>query len=413
MTYDVQGTLTDQKGEGVIQKARVGGFAEFVLVHESQLVKIAADFPMELASLLACGVTTGFGAAVNRAKVPPLSSVVVIVAGGVGLNSVQGAVTCGANPIIAVDILDSKLTRARDFGAIHTVNSKATDAVAAVKDLTGGRGADFVFVTVGSSAALQPAFAMLARRGSAVMVGLPPATDPPVSLPAAEFALTEKTVTGGFMGSICLQVDIPAIIALQVGALQARRANRRPLSLRPHQRGSGIIGGGRSPSQRDRLRVTRMARYEGPVCALCRVAACDAEPGTKSPPGFCPMMAEPELLQEVERTYLADPELQRMAVESARTEAAGYCTATRVEEIMDFARRMGWRRLSIAHCIGLMQEAKAARDMFVVIGLCVGHDSLFFMHSKAPVTVLVAKARVLGDIILWPRCTPVIPSTAG
>ena len=198
--------------------------------------------------------------------------------------------------------------------------------------------------------------------------------------------------------------------------------------------------------------MSKTEDYEGPTCAVCRVAACDAEPGTKTPPGFCPMPAEPELLQEVRQTYLADPELRRMAVESARTEAAGYCKATRVEEIMDFARRMGWRRLGIAHCMGLMQEAKAARDIFVaggfevftacckvgsidkqevgvldeekvhpgqyeplcspvgqaallakagtefnvVIGLCVGHDSMFFMHSKAPVTVLVAKDRVLG-----------------
>lgn len=195
-----------------------------------------------------------------------------------------------------------------------------------------------------------------------------------------------------------------------------------------------------------------MSEYVGPTCVLCGVKACTAEPETKSPPTFCPMPAEPELLAEVERTYLGDPRLRRMAVESARTEAAGYCKATRVEEIMDFARRMGWRRLGIAHCTGLMQEAKAARDIFlaggfevftvcckagsidktkigvqddekvrpgqyeamcspvgqaallhkagtelnVVIGLCVGHDSLFFMHSKAPATVLVAKDRVLG-----------------
>lgn len=195
-----------------------------------------------------------------------------------------------------------------------------------------------------------------------------------------------------------------------------------------------------------------MAEYDGPNCALCGVKACTAEPETKNPPAFCPMPAEPELLAEVERLYLADHTLRRMALESARTEAAGYCKATRVEEIMDFARRMGWRRLGIAHCVGLMQEAKAARDIFraggfevwtvcckagsidkeqvgirdeekvrpgqyeamcspvgqaallhkagtqfnVVIGLCVGHDSLFFMHSKAPVTVLVAKDRVLG-----------------
>lgn len=214
VTYDVRGTLTGPSGEEIIQKARVGGFAEQVLVHRSQLVEVPADLPLEVACLLSCGVTTGFGAVVNRAQVPPLSSVVVIGTGGVGVNAIQGAVTCGACPIIAIDLLDSKLERAREFGATHAVNAAAVDSVAAVKDATGGRGADFVFVTVGSSSALQQAIAMLAKRGTAVMVGLPPATDPAVSLPAAELALTEKSVTGGFMGSICPQVDIPALIGL-------------------------------------------------------------------------------------------------------------------------------------------------------------------------------------------------------
>jgi len=188
------------------------------------------------------------------------------------------------------------------------------------------------------------------------------------------------------------------------------------------------------------------------TCALCGVVACDEDPGAKEPPGFCPMITEPGLLSQVEESYSADDGLRRMAVESARTEAAGYCVSTRVEEIMDFARRMGWSRLGIAHCVGLMKEAKAAREIFtaggfevhtvccktgsidkermgiqdeekvhpgqyealcnpvaqaallekvgtefnVLIGLCVGHDSLFFMHSKVPVTVLVAKDRVLG-----------------
>jgi uncharacterized metal-binding protein len=165
------------------------------------------------------------------------------------------------------------------------------------------------------------------------------------------------------------------------------------------------------------------------------------------------MPEEAELLKTVEEAYLTRDDLKRMAVESARTEAAGYCKSTRIEEIMDFARRMGWARLGIAHCAGLMQEAKVARDIFVaggfevftvccktgsidkekvgirdeekvrpgqyeamcspvgqaallqkagaefniVIGLCVGHDSLFFMHSKVPATVLVAKDRVLGN----------------
>ena len=119
-----------------------------------------------------------------------------------------------------------------------------------------------------------------------------------------------------------------------------------------------------------------MPDYDGPICALCGVKACTAAPETKDPPAFCPMPAEPELLAEVERAYLSDPELRRMALESARTEAAGYGRATRVEEIMDFARRMGWRRLGIAHCVGLMQEAKAARDIFLAGGFEVYHGVL-------------------------------------
>jgi uncharacterized metal-binding protein len=195
-----------------------------------------------------------------------------------------------------------------------------------------------------------------------------------------------------------------------------------------------------------------MTDYTGPICALCKVRACSAEPGSKQPPAFCPMPVEVELLQEVERTYLEQEGVRRLSLESARTESAGYCRATRVEEIMDFARRLGAERLGIAHCVGLMREAKAARDIFVaggfevytvcckvgsiakeviglkddekirpgqyealcnpvgqaavlaqagtqlnvVLGLCVGHDSLFFMHSEVPATVLMAKDRVLG-----------------
>ena len=188
-------------------------------------------------------------------------------------------------------------------------------------------------------------------------------------------------------------------------------------------------------------------------CPVCGVRACSAEPGSKEPPAFCPMPDAADLLASVEQKYLSDEALRKFAVESARTEAAGYCRSTRVEEIMDFARRMGYRRLGIAHCAGLMHEAKIARDIFhaggfevhavcckvgsidketigvadcekvrpgqyeamcspvgqaallhqagtefnVLMGLCVGHDSLFFMHSKVPVTVLVAKDRVLGN----------------
>ena len=187
-------------------------------------------------------------------------------------------------------------------------------------------------------------------------------------------------------------------------------------------------------------------------CPICGVKACQCEPNTKKHPLFCPMPVEAERLAAIERNYIEDEELRKWACESARTESAGYCRSTRVQEIMDFARRMGVTRLGIAHCVGLMEEAKIARAIFlsngfeveaicckvgsidkekvglsdaekvhpsqfealcnpvaqaellakagtqlnVLIGLCVGHDSLFFKHSQAPVTVLVAKDRVLG-----------------
>jgi uncharacterized metal-binding protein len=187
-------------------------------------------------------------------------------------------------------------------------------------------------------------------------------------------------------------------------------------------------------------------------CPLCGVSACKSEPNTKKYPSFCPMSVEDEELAAIERTYLEDEKLRQWACESARTEAAGYCRSTRIQETMDFARRIGATKLGIAHCIGLIQEAKIAREIFlgngfeveaicckvgsiekekvglkdeekiypghfealcnpvaqaellaragtqlnVLIGLCVGHDSLFFKYSRAPVTVLVVKDRVLG-----------------
>jgi uncharacterized metal-binding protein len=164
------------------------------------------------------------------------------------------------------------------------------------------------------------------------------------------------------------------------------------------------------------------------------------------------MQQEQTILEAVEQRYLEDSQLRQLAQESARTESSGYMQRTRVEDIMDFARRIGATKIGIAHCIGLMEEARIAAEIFqsngfeiysvcckvgsipkekvgledsekvrpgtyeplcnpiaqaellsnagtqlnVVIGLCVGHDSLFFMHSAAPATVLVAKDRVLG-----------------
>lgn len=212
--------LRNQKGQRLTAMGKVGGFAESVIVHQSQLVKIPQEMPMDRAALLACGVITGFGAVVNHARVKPLSSVVVIGTGGVGLNAVQGAAFSGASPIIAVDRLDNKLKAARAFGATHTINAGQEDAVKAVQQLTSGRGADYVFVTVGSAAAIGQGVSMSSRCGMTVIVGLPPAKES-VSLSPFELVTGERTLSGCWMGTTRLSLDVPRLVALyQAGRLK-------------------------------------------------------------------------------------------------------------------------------------------------------------------------------------------------
>jgi S-(hydroxymethyl)glutathione dehydrogenase / alcohol dehydrogenase len=206
-------TLRNKKGQPVIQKGNIGGFAEYVLVDESQLVKIPANMPFDRACLLACGVSTGFGGVVNRAQVKPFNSVVVVGTGGVGINAIQGAVYSGAYPIIAVDVLDEKLKKAKSFGATHTVNATKHDAVEEVRKIAAGRGADYVFITVGSIAAIKQGFAMSGTRGKTVIIGLPPAKDTMTFSPL-ELIISERALMGGFMGSANLRVDIPNLINL-------------------------------------------------------------------------------------------------------------------------------------------------------------------------------------------------------
>jgi Zn-dependent alcohol dehydrogenase len=212
--------VRNKKGQPVALKGNIGGFAEYVVVDESQVVKVPGDMPLDSAALLACGVTTGFGGVVNRAKVRPFQSVVVMGAGGVGINAIQGAAYVGAYPIIAVDVLDTKMKLARDFGATHMVNAKNEKAADEIRKLTGGRGADFVFVTVGSVAAIKQGMSFTGQRGTTVMIGLPNFRDQ-LSLAPLEMIPTEKNLIGSFMGATNLKIDIPDLINLyQMGKLK-------------------------------------------------------------------------------------------------------------------------------------------------------------------------------------------------
>jgi len=210
---DAKSPITDKSGKSLVQSMRTGGFAEKVLVHESQCVAIPGNVPMTSASLLACGVITGFGAVTNTARVPAGSHVVVIGTGGVGLNSIQGARVSGARTVIAVDIADNKLEAAKGFGATHGINSSKENVLERVMQLTDSRGADYVFVTVGAKGAFDSSYAMLAKGGSTVLVGMP-ASGVMSEIDPGTMAAYSQNVLGSKMGSARIQVDIPNLVDL-------------------------------------------------------------------------------------------------------------------------------------------------------------------------------------------------------
>ncbi|MFN8446704.1 MAG: Zn-dependent alcohol dehydrogenase [Caldilineaceae bacterium] len=207
-------------GKPIVQAVRVGSFAEYVVVDQSQVVKVPDSLPLDQASLLACGVITGLGAVVNTAEVETGSSVVVIGTGGVGLNSIQGAVLSGASKIIAIDLLDQKLEAAKRFGATHIINGRNEDVLAKVLSLTENRGVDYAFVTVGSSRAIVQASNLVRKGGTTVIVGMPSNADANVPLNSHTLT-TGRNVMGSNMGSTRPSVDIPHLVELyQQGRLK-------------------------------------------------------------------------------------------------------------------------------------------------------------------------------------------------
>jgi S-(hydroxymethyl)glutathione dehydrogenase / alcohol dehydrogenase len=209
-----QGHSVNSKGQRLTPWAGpVAGFAEYTTVNQMLVTKIPKDMPLDRAALLACGVSTGFGAVVNRAQVKALSSVVIMGSGGVGMNVAQAAAFVGAQPIIAVDIEDSKLEMARKFGATATVNSKTEkDPVDAVKKLTSGRGADYVFVTVGSLDALRQGFNMSGPRGMTIILGLMQGNLS--AFTPMDLLMGERMLTGCGGGSLRTTIDIPALVEM-------------------------------------------------------------------------------------------------------------------------------------------------------------------------------------------------------
>ncbi|MCC5970903.1 MAG: Zn-dependent alcohol dehydrogenase [Pararhodobacter sp.] len=212
--YDrTNGVLSLPDGTVVEHGINTGAFAEAVVVHHSQIVPLPEDIAMDAACLLACGVITGTGAVINTAQMPVGATAVVIGAGGVGLNTIQGCALAGASRIIAVDLSDDKLAAAREFGATDGLRADAPGLRDAVLALTDGRGADYVYVTVGVISAYQGAPELLAKGGTLVMVGMP-ASGKAMSFEPANVAAASQTLTGSNMGATVLKRDIPYLIEL-------------------------------------------------------------------------------------------------------------------------------------------------------------------------------------------------------
>ena len=210
--------ISTPDGEHVYQAMATGAFAEKVVVDQSQLCVIPSDMGKDVASLISCGVITGVGAAVFAADIDVGQDVVVIGAGGVGLNAIQGAKIAGARRIVAVDMLPEKLEVAKEFGATDTVLAEGKPWSEVKKIL--GRGADAVLVTVGVAQVYDQAPKYLGWGGKVVMVGMPHG-DKTSSYSPLLMANQGQGIVGSKMGDMVIKRDIPWIVDMyQQGRLK-------------------------------------------------------------------------------------------------------------------------------------------------------------------------------------------------
>ncbi|MEP6800140.1 MAG: S-(hydroxymethyl)mycothiol dehydrogenase [Lapillicoccus sp.] len=204
-------TLTD--GTELSPALGIGAFIEKTLVAAGQCTKVDAQVDAAAAGLLGCGIMAGFGAAVNTGNVGRGDSVAVIGCGGVGSAAIAGSVVAGATTVIGVDVDDRKLEWAKKFGATHTINSTTEDAVARIRELTGGFGADVVVEAVGRPETYEQAFYARDLAGTVVLVGVP-TPDQQVTLPMIEIFGRGGALKSSWYGDCLPSRDFPILVDL-------------------------------------------------------------------------------------------------------------------------------------------------------------------------------------------------------
>ena len=201
-----------RNGQPLHHHLGVSAFAEYATVSRRSLVKIDKDVPLDLAALFGCAVLTGVGAVANTAKVEPGSTVAVIGLGGVGLAALLGAISVGAERIIAVDLSPDKLNFAKALGATDVFNAADADVANNIREATKG-GVDVAVELAGSVQALTLAYNITRRGGTTVTAGLP-APNAMLSIPAVSLVAEERTIKGSYIGTAVPSRDIPRYIGL-------------------------------------------------------------------------------------------------------------------------------------------------------------------------------------------------------
>jgi S-(hydroxymethyl)mycothiol dehydrogenase len=212
-THNATQKMTLADGTELSPALGIGAFAEKTLVHSGQCTKVDPAAAPTAAGLLGCGVMAGAGAAINTGGVRRGESVAVFGCGGVGDAAIAGAKLAGATTIVAVDIDDRKLEWAKGFGATHTVNSKETDPVEAIKAVTGGFGVDVAIDAVGHPAVFEQAFHARDLAGRVVMVGVP-TPGMTIELPAIEIFGRGGAIKSSWYGDCLPSRDFPMLIDL-------------------------------------------------------------------------------------------------------------------------------------------------------------------------------------------------------
>lgn len=235
--------LQRDNGEEINHHLGVSAFSERIVASRNSLVKVDKDIPFEKVALFGCAVITGVGAVVNTANIKFGSTVAVVGLGGVGLSALLGTIASGASRIIAVDINDDKLEKAKEFGATDVFNSGDENVIEDIRKATDG-GVDYAFETAGAVPAIEVAYGITKRGGTTVTTGLP---DPKqeFSFPYVTLTAEERTLKGSYIGSCVPKRDIPRFIDLyKQGKLPVDKLHTDTIELEDINEGFDKLGNG-------------------------------------------------------------------------------------------------------------------------------------------------------------------------